>query len=136
MIVLDASALVELLLSTPAGDVVADRIADPALSVHIPHLADLEIAQVLRRYVRDRQLSPSGAETALDDLRSLDLERHAHEPLLERIWHLRENLTAYDAAYIALAEVLETKLLTCDGRLARAPGMSRRVTLVHRNGRG
>jgi predicted nucleic acid-binding protein len=64
------------------------------------------------------------------DLRDLDLERHPHEPLLDRVWLLRENFTAYDAVYVALAEALETKLLTCDERIARAPGMSRRVKLV------
>jgi len=67
---------------------------------------------------------------ALDDLHALDLERHAHEPLLDRIWSLRQNLTAYDAVYVALAEVLDTIVLTCDRKLARAPGSARRVELV------
>jgi len=130
MIVLDASALVELLLGTERGRAVATRLADPSLGLHAPHLVDVEVAQALRRYVREGDLEPSSAAAALDDLRSLDLERHAHEPLLERVWTLRDNLTAYDAVYVALAEALETKLLTCDARLARAPGMSRRVELV------
>ncbi|HEY0876606.1 MAG TPA: type II toxin-antitoxin system VapC family toxin [Vicinamibacterales bacterium] len=130
MIVLDASALVELLLGTPAGAVVIDRIADPSISLHVPHLADLEVTQVLRRYVRWEILTSSEAEGALDDLRDLDVNRHAHEPLLQRIWGLRENLTAYDAVYVALAEALDTRLLTCDRRLSQAPGLSRRVMLV------
>jgi predicted nucleic acid-binding protein len=130
MIVLDASALVELLLGTERGRFIAARIADPGLGLHAPHLADVEIAQALRRYVREGDLEPDSAKSALEDLRSLDLERHAHEPLLDRVWALRQNLTAYDAVYVALAEALDTTLLTCDAKLARAPGISRRVELV------
>ena len=66
----------------------------------------------------------------LEDFRALDLQRHAHEPLLDRVWHLRENLTAYDAVYVALAEVLDCVLLTCDGPLSRAPGLAGRVVLL------
>jgi predicted nucleic acid-binding protein len=130
VIVLDASALVELLLGTPTGRAIATRIADPALGLHVPHLADVEVAQALRRYAKDGELDAAAAAVALADLRSLDLQRHAHEPLLDRIWELRQNLSAYDAVYLALAEVLDTVLLTCDGRLARAPGAARRVELV------
>jgi predicted nucleic acid-binding protein len=130
VIVLDASALVELLLGTDAGRIIADRIEDPSIGLHVPHLADVEVAQTLRRLVREGEVDAATAVAALADLRDLDLERHAHEPLLERVWALRENLTAYDAVYVALAEALETTLLTCDARLARAPGMSRKVRLV------
>ena len=130
MIVLDASALVELILDTPTGRLVADRIADPADSLHVPHLADVEVAQALRRYVREDEIDANAGEAALADLRALDLQRHAHEPLLERVWELRQNLTAYDAVYVALAEVLDGVLLTCDHRLSQAPGVSRRVMLV------
>ena len=130
MIVLDASALVELVLNTVAGRTIAARIADPGLSLHVPHLADIEVAQALRRYANDGGLDAADAAVALEDLRSLDLERHAHEPLLDRVWALRHNLSAYDAVYVALAEVLDTVLLTCDGRLARAPRAGRRVELV------
>src|SRR4051812_39161389 len=105
IMVLDASAIIELILSTPAGRVVAARIADPAESLHAPHLADVEVAQALRRYVRERQIDEQTAATALSDLRALDLQRHAHEPLLDRVWDLRRNLTAYDAVYVALAQV-------------------------------
>ena len=128
--VLDASALVELLLDTPTGRTIAARIAEPALGLHVPHLADLEVAQALRRYTHDGDLDARAAALALDDLRALDLQRHAHEPLLERVWDLRQNLSAYDAVYVALAEVLDTVLLTCDRRLARAPGVARHVELV------
>ena len=130
MIVLDASAIVELLLGTDRGRAIGARIADPALSLHVPHLADVEVAQAFRRYVKEGEIAAVEASTALDEMHSLDLERHAHEPLLDRVWALRENLTAYDAVYVALAEVLDTKLLTCDVRLARAPGVSNRVDLV------
>lgn len=130
MIVLDASAVVELLLGTEQGHAVAGRIADPALGLHAPHLLDVEVAQALRRYVRADEVDAKVAASALDDLRSLDLERHAHEPLLDRVWSLRDNLTAYDAVYVALAEALDATLVTCDARLARAPGMARRVDLV------
>jgi predicted nucleic acid-binding protein len=130
VIVLDASTLVELLLGTEHGRRVAARIADPALGLHVPHLADIEVAQTLRRHVRDREIDHASATAALDHLHALDLERHAHEPLLDRVWELRQNLPAYDAVYIALAEVLDTIVLSCDRRLARAPGMSGRVDLI------
>jgi predicted nucleic acid-binding protein len=130
MIVLDASAALELLLGTELGQFIAIRIADPELSLHAPHLIDVEAAQALRRYVREGELDDGTARAALEDLRSLDLERHAHEPLLDRVWALRENLTAYDAVYVALAEALDAILLTCDGKLARAPGIGKRIELV------
>jgi predicted nucleic acid-binding protein len=130
MTVLDASALVELLLGTDPGRRVAERIADPGERLDVPHLADVEVAQALRRYVRAGELDAAAAAGALDDLRSLDLERHGHEPLLGRVWALRDNPTAYDAVYVALAEALDSTLLTCDGRLARAPVVSDRVELV------
>lgn len=130
MSVLDASAVVELLLGTALGRAVAARVSDPAIDLAAPHLLDVEVAQALRRYVRDRTLTPREAAGALDDLRALDIERHGHEALLDRVWALRENLTAYDAAYVALAEALGTTLLTCDRKLARAPGMARRIVLV------
>ncbi len=134
MIVLDASALVELILDTPTGQIVAARIADPAESLHAPHLADIEVVQALRRYVRDGDLDAKAAALALDDLRALDVQRHAHEPLLERVWELRQNLTAYDAVYVALTEVLDGVLLTCDGPLSRARALSGRVELVQAGG--
>ena len=127
---LDASAIVELLLGTRLGRAVAARLADPSVGLHAPHLLDVEVAQALRRYVREGEVESADAAAALEHLRALDIERHAHEPLLARIWALRENLTAYDATYVALAEALDTTLLTCDRRLARAPGLSRHVELV------
>jgi predicted nucleic acid-binding protein len=122
VIVLDASAAIELLLRTPAGQAVAKRIAVRDTSVHVPHLLDLEVAQVLRRYCSQKVLSAERAQLALDDLRALQLTRYAHEPMLVRIWALRDNLTAYDAAYVALAESLEAPLVTLDTRAAHASG--------------
>ena len=130
MIVLDASACLELLLGTPSGNEVAEWIRPPEEDVHIPHLLDLEIAQTLRRYVLHRALAARRAELALRHLRQMDFERHRHDLLLPRIWALRENLTAYDAVYVALAEALDSRLVTGDARLARAPGVTARVDLL------
>jgi predicted nucleic acid-binding protein len=130
MIVLDASAVVELLLGTQLGQSIRTRIADPALGLHAPHLVDVEVAQALRRYVREGELDRGTAVAALEDLRALDLERHSHGPLLDRVWALRENLTAYVAVYVALAEALDAVLLTCDGKLARTPGIGKQIELV------
>lgn len=130
MIVLDASAVIELILGTDLGRAIGERIADPAVALHAPHLLDIEVTQALRRYVREGDIEALDAQGALSDLRSLDLERHSHEPLLDRVWALRHNLTSYDAVYVALAEALDTVLLTCDAKLARAPGVGKRVELA------
>jgi predicted nucleic acid-binding protein len=130
VIVLDASALVELILETKTGQLVAARIADAAEGLHAPHLADIEVVQALRRYVREGDIDAAAAAVALGDFRDLDLQRHAHEPLLERVWELRQNFTAYDAVYIALAEVLDGVLVTCDGPLSRGSALAGRVELV------
>ena len=130
MIVLDASAVLELVLRTPAGKRVAERIESPDETLHAPHLIDLEVAQVLRRYEAGRTLSPSRAQEALEDYRSLDLTRYPHEIFLRRIWELRRNVTAYDGVYLALAEVLDAPLLTADQRLASTSGHRVRVEIV------
>ena len=130
MIVLDASAALELLLGTPRSRRVAQRALVPAETLHIPHLLDLEVAQVLRRWVASGQVGEDRARQALDDLAALDLTRWPHDVPLERIWQLRSNLTAYDAAYVALAEALRAPLLTCDRRLASAPGHHALVELI------
>jgi predicted nucleic acid-binding protein len=122
VIVLDASALAELLLGTPTGQTVATRIADPSLGLHVPHLPDVEIVQALRRYAKDGELDAATAAVALETF--MPRICNAHEPLLDRVGELRHNLSAYDAVYVALAEVLDTKVLTCDGRLARTPRSS------------
>lgn len=130
MIVLDASAVIELLLRTRSGERVAKRIAAPSMTLHAPHLLDLEVTQVLRKYCALRALPPERARLALEDLRALKLTRYAHEPMLARIWSLRENLTAYDAAYLALAESLDAPLITLDARAAQSSGHRAAVELI------
>jgi predicted nucleic acid-binding protein len=130
VIVLDASAVIELLLNTDHGSLVRHWIADPSQSLHAPHLLSVEVAQVLRRYVVSRSIDTETAVAALEDLAALDVARYAHEPLLARVWELRDNVTAYDAVYLALAEVLDAPLLTFDRRLATAPGHDASVELV------
>ena len=124
MIVLDASALVEQLLDTLKGLQLQQRCLDKAKTIHSPHLVDVEVTQVLRRYCQQGLLSTIRASEAMEDLMAFPLIRYAHESFLPRIWELRENLTAYNAAYVALAELLDTPLVTCDTRLAAAPGHS------------
>lgn len=104
-----------------------ERLLDPAESLHAPHLLDVEVAQILRRFVRRGELAPDRARQALEDLASLPLERYSHEIVLSRVWMLQENLTAYDAVYVALAEVLGATLLTRDTRIPRAPGHAARI---------
>lgn len=130
MIVLDASAAVELLLGTSSGELVADRIAHPAESLHVPHLLSVEVTQVMRRLVASGEVRPRRAVAALDDLSDLDAVRYSHEPFLPRMFALRSNLTAYDAAYVALAEVLDVSLVTFDRHLANAPGNVATVELL------
>ncbi len=130
MIVLDASAVLELLLVTDKGGRVGERIAAPEETLHAPHLIDLEVAQVLRRYVARRQLGEARAGEALDDLRDLDLNRYPHDVLLGRIWELRHNASAYDAAYVALAEALGAPLLTSDARLGEIPDPRIRIEVL------
>lgn len=122
MIVLDASAAIEWLLQSPVGLTIDKRIFSPSKSLHAPHLLDVEVAQVLRRYVRDGTLSQQRGQEALEDFSGLPLNRYSHDFLLPRVWELRATLTAYDAVYVALAEVLDAPLLTCDSRVASAPG--------------
>ena len=130
MIVLDASVVLELLLTTPAGARVAQRIAGPAETLHAPHLLDLEVAQVLRRFHREGDIDDARGRDALEVLRDLDLTRYPHDVLLPRIWQLRDAVTAYDAAYLALAEALAAPLLTADAKLAGARGHRARVELL------
>lgn len=130
MIVVDASAILELLLNTDTGRCVAARIAPPEITLHAPHLLDLEVAQILRRYVFLGTIEPDRGRLALEQLVLLDIERYAHDLLLTRIWALRDNVTAYDAAYVALAEALDAPLLTTDRRLSTASGIRAQIELV------
>lgn len=130
MIVLDASAVVELLLWTKNAERICRRILDTNESRHAPYLLDIEVAQVIRRYWLAGEIDDSRGIQAIDDLAELPIDRHPHTLLLDRIWQLRGNLTAYDAAYIALAEALDAPLLTCDDRLAKAPGHRAQVVVL------
>lgn len=128
MIVLDASMALELLLGGTRAAPLRDRLRGGE-RLCAPHLLDIEVAHVLRRYQRTRALTPFRAGAAVADLAQLPLTRHPHTPLLGRIWELRDNLTGYDAAYVALAELMKAPLFTCDARLAAAPGHRARVEL-------
>ena len=130
MIVVDASALLEALLRTPAAAAVEERLFDMQRTLHAPHLIDIEVAQVLRRYAAGGQIEPGRCREALDDLSDFPLHRYPHDVLLPRVWELRHNLTAYDAVYVALAEALDARLLTSDRRLAAASGYRARIDLV------
>lgn len=130
MIVLDASAVLELLLNTDRGRRVGEAIAPSTISLHAPQLIDVEVVQALRQYARAAVMTAERGRLALDHLRQLDITRYGHEELLTRIWALRENLTAYDAAYVSLAEALGAPLLTFDTRLAAAPGHQAEIRLL------
>jgi predicted nucleic acid-binding protein len=122
VIVVDASAVLEVLLQTPAAARIEARLFAVGETLHVPHLLDLEVVHVLRRYEALGVLTAHRAQEALEDLTAWPLRRYPHELFLGRIWALRHNLTAYDAAYVALAEVLGVPLVTCDTRLAASVG--------------
>lgn len=122
MVVIDASAVAELLFNRPVAARLRERLSGES-ELHAPHLIDLEVMQVLRRALRRGALTEAGAADALKDFKELRLTRYPHIPFLDRIWDLRANVTAYDAAYLVLAEVLDAPLVTTDGRLSRAPGL-------------
>jgi predicted nucleic acid-binding protein len=127
VIVLDASAAVEWLLQTSTGLQIEKRIYSRNESLHSPHLLDVEVAHVLRRFVLVGRISARRGEEALRDLHALRITRYAHDVLLVRIWQHRQNLSAYDAAYVALAEDLGAPLITRDKRLSLASGHGARI---------
>jgi predicted nucleic acid-binding protein len=125
VIVVDASAAVAALLNAgPARSALASD------DLHAPHLVDSEVLSVLRRQVVTGRLAPDAAWKAIDTWRRLGLARYPVIGMVERIWQLRDSLSAYDASYIVLAENLGCALLTCDGRLARAAGVRCPITVV------
>jgi predicted nucleic acid-binding protein len=130
VIVVDASALLEVLLQTPAAGAVEARLFAAGETLHAPHLLDVEVAQVVRRYAAAGEIGDDRGRAALADLTDLPLRRYPHGFLLPRAWELRNNLTAYDAVYVALAEALEAPLLTRDRRLAAASGHHAKLELV------
>lgn len=124
-IVLDASAAVAGLFDDgPARDLMSRE------RLRAPHLVDHEVASTLRRHVLSGGIDVSSAQRALDVWRRTNVKRYAALPQLERVWELRENLTAYDAGYVALAEALGCPLVTADRRLGRAPGPRCPITVV------
>lgn len=129
MIVLDASAVIEALMRTPKGLLVRQRIF-ASTDIHAPHLLDVEVLHGLRRMVRRGDMSVPQALMALQVFQDLDIIRYPHSGFMRRIWALRENVSAYDAAYVALAEALGAQLITCDARLGSAPGHSAQVVFV------
>jgi len=130
VIVLDASVALELLFLTPVGRLVRSRLFRPGESLHAPHLIDVEVAQVLRRYALSGRVPKERCGQAFEDWRGLRVHRYPHEPLMRRIWMLRDNFTAYDAAYLALAEGIGAPLITHDAGLANAPGHGAQIELV------
>jgi len=131
MIVLDASAALELLLRSPKADAVEELLFhSEAGALCAPHLIDVEVVQVLRRLSGSGNITAARAAQALEDLGSMPLTRFPHDALTPRMWTLRKNLTAYDAVYVALAESLPATLVTCDRKLAAAPGNRARISLV------
>lgn len=130
MIVLDASAAVELVLQTPRAERIAARALHPAERLHAPHLIDVEVMQVMRRLVQAKEITAARADAALLDFEGLVIERHAHRPLFHRMWGLRASLSAYDATYVALAEALAAPMLTCDDKLARTHGHNAKIEVV------
>jgi predicted nucleic acid-binding protein len=123
MLVVDASAATELVLGRPAGLGVAKHFVEHAFALHAPHLVDVEILSALRRLLSSGEASAERAREAIADVLDLPIERYAHDILVPRIWQLRENFSAYDACYVALAESVADEpvpLLTADARLARA----------------
>jgi predicted nucleic acid-binding protein len=129
VIVLDASAAVEFLLDSDNGREVA-ALLSTGETLHAPHLLDLEVASVMRRLVTIEAVSADRARAVLDDLEAMGISRYAHDVLLARVWALRHNLTVYDAAYVALAEALPATLVTCDARMAGAPGNDASIQFV------
>jgi predicted nucleic acid-binding protein len=130
LIVLDASAAVSIFLNIgPQAARIRQRIVQPEEALHVPHLFDVEVLHVLRRHSLSGALSESRGRLALRRLSSTRLTRYPHALFVRRIWELRHDLTAYDAAYVALAETLDAPLLTTDRQLAQVPGIRAKVEL-------
>ena len=120
----------EVLLRSRVGLDIENRILSPQETLYAPHLLDLEVAQVLRRYCAAGEINSERANDAIEDLMALQIIRYRHDIFLPRIWELRNNMTAYDAAYVALAETLPAPLITRDAHLASAPGHEARIELI------
>lgn len=129
MIVLDASAAIDWLIRSAAGQQIEKRIFSRNNTIHAPHLLDLEVTQVLRRLAQDGKISGQRADLAIQDLLDLRIVRYQHFTFLPRVWQLRHNLSAYDAVYVALAETLDAPLVTRDAKLAASSSHTARIEL-------
>jgi predicted nucleic acid-binding protein len=132
MIVVDASAITELLLQTELGIRVERRVYRDDDDLHAPHLLDVEVLSALRRLVHSGEVLAERAEEAIEDLALMRIARHGHLDLATRVWELRQNFTAYDAVYLALAESLDATVVTCDRPFAAAPGHSARIEVIRK----
>ena len=130
MIVPDASVVLEVLLRTKRGLKIEARLLSSRETLHAPHLIDLEVCQVLRRYLLHKDLTADRAADAIEDFQSIRIFRYPHRIFLNRIWQLRSNMTVYDAAYVAVAETIGAPLLTTDKRLASTSQHSARIEFI------
>ena len=130
MVVVDASAIVNLVTAAPGYESIADRLLATGVVVHAPHNVDVEVVSGLRSLEFRGAIDPARARDGIGVHRALRIERHSHGRHVPRMWQLRHNLTASDAAYVALAEALDAPLLTCDARLAASTGHQARIELV------
>ena len=130
MIVVDSSVVLEVLLRSPRASAIEKRIFAANESLHAPHLLDLEVVQVLRRYSLSGEMPSARGNEAIIDLLNLPIARYPHDIFVDRIWELRNTMTAYDAAFVALAESLPAPLLTCDAKLSTASGHRADIELI------
>ncbi|HEY0106556.1 MAG TPA: type II toxin-antitoxin system VapC family toxin [Rhizomicrobium sp.] len=130
MLVVDASAAIEILIETEVGARWRDRIVRPEASLCAPNLIDIEVLSGLRRLASVRMSLAARTERAAADFADLRITRYGHVALLPRIWELRKAISAYDASYVALAETLDVPLLTCDAKLSRSHGHRAKIELL------
>jgi predicted nucleic acid-binding protein len=128
VLVVDTAAVLQALAARTPAPKLVERLAEDG-DLHAPHLIDTEVLHALRRMCRDGAIGDERAADTRRDFADLAIVRYPHEALSDRVWELRHNLTAYDATYVALAEALEVPLVTCDRRLANAPGHRAQVDL-------
>lgn len=128
MLVVDTSAILDAIAAREPAPGLIERLAADG-DLHAPHLIDVEVLHALRRMALRKQITAERAADARADFAETALLRYPHEPLSDRIWELRHNLSAYDAAFVALAETLQAPLLTCDARLASASGHDAQIEL-------
>ncbi len=129
-LVVDASALVAMLVGQESAAAVDAALGAAAGSVAAPELLDIEVTSAIRRQTLAGRMSAPAAARSMEELAQAPITRHRHGPLLQRVWQLRHNLTAHDAAYVALAEILDAPLLTADATLANSPGHTARIELI------